>query len=398
MSALGILCLLVALGLLWRGQIVLHENHVQLRPRTKQPKIAVLIAARDESAVIAGLLKSLQAQTVKVKPQDIYVIVESRDDPTVKICQQFGNTVILRKDLTKQRKGYALDEALKQILPRRSYDLYFIFDADNILAKDFLEKMLQSYAAGYEIAMGYRNSKNANANIVAAVSSLTWSMVNMIGNRRRAKSGGNIIFSGTGYYVDGDLVEEWQGWPFKSLTEDYELSLYATLHGLTTQYNEAAMFYDEQPTKYRQTVAQRVRWIKGYFSARHKYVPLMKVRKRGQNIGSIKKECIGVKPAIWAIVGIVLMIAGLIVDLCVVGKVQLAGWLILAILLLVYVVLLSITIVMIRREKMHFKPSMKIKAALVNPFYLVTYIPCAIKALLKKNVTWTKIEHGAEKK
>lgn len=395
MSILGLVLLIYAGILFLRGNAALKQNSLQLKPRKIKPRVAILVAARDESKVIAGLLESIQRQTVNVPPEDVYVIVETLDDPTVQICKRYHDTVILREDLNKQRKGYALDEAIRQILARdRHYDAYFIFDADNILSEDYLEEMLKIYATGYEIATGYRNSKNGNTNVISAVSSLTFSMINVMSNRNRATHGANIIFSGTGYYIAGDLIEEWQGWPFQSLTEDYELSLYATLHSLTTFYNEKAMFYDEQPTKYRQTVAQRVRWIKGYFSARKKYIPLIRVKKHGNNYGSLVKERIGVRPAIFAILGFLAIIVGVVIELCTLGKALDIIAAIPGILVFVYIVLMLITIEMLKREKLDLTTKTKLKAVLFNPIYLATYIPCALKALLKKDVSWTKIKHG----
>ena len=48
--------------------------------------------------------------------KDVYVIVESLKDETVNICKKYSASVILRKKLNLQRKGYALDEAVKEIL------------------------------------------------------------------------------------------------------------------------------------------------------------------------------------------------------------------------------------------------------------------------------------------
>lgn len=387
--------LIVVAGIMFlRGYFASRRNQLDLKPRDSSPEIAVLIAARDESKVIRGLLESLQKQSVPIPAEDIYVIVESEADPTVAICREFGNTVLLRQDLTKQRKGYALDEAVKQILTFRHYDLYFIFDADNVLTENYIAEMLKTYQQGYDLATGYRNSKNGNANVIAAVSSLTFSMINVISNHSRSRHGANIVFSGTGYYITGDLIDEWRGWPFQSLTEDYELSLYATLHGLTTHYNESAMFYDEQPTKFRQTVDQRVRWIKGYFSARHKYIPLIRAKKHGRNYGSLVKERIGVKPVILAIVGVLILLAGGTIELAVTGRSAEIWQLLLGVVVAVYVILVLVTIVMLRREKMSLSPRIRLGAILFNPIYLVTYIYCAIKALLIRDVKWRKIEHG----
>lgn len=418
--------ILVILGTIWflSTGLVMGRQKLNLTPRENPEHIAVLIAARDESAVIEGLLESLEQQTImttaastKSAPsplsmRDVFVIVESDQDPTVKICQRHGISVIIRTRPERQRKGYALDDALKQILPQhKSYDAYFIFDADNRLAPDYFEKIFASYRAGYQLATGYRSSKNANENVITAVSTLTFSMINTIGNQKRTRRGGNIIFSGTGFYVDGRLVEEWRGWPFHSLTEDYELSLYATLHGFTTTYNTSAVFYDEQPTRFRQTVAQRTRWIKGYFSARQKYIPLMRQALRYKphrasrstsshvstypaNSGSLRREAIGVKPVIMILIGVVIMFLGGLIELCARGQAGIALLTTLATLALVYFVLMFITIELIKREHLRLDPALRLRTILFNPLYLITYVYCALKALFIKNVKWTRIEHG----
>lgn len=390
---LGWACLAWAGLLAIRANLALRNNHLQLEKRTKQPKTAVLIAARYESAVIEGLLKSIQKQTVTVKMRDVYVIIETLEDPTVQICRRYGCSVIVRTHPERQRKGYALDEAVKQILKKHHYDLYFVFDADNRLAPTYVEEMLKVYAMGYQMATGYREAKNGNKNVIAAVSSLTFSMINTLGNKKRIRYGANIIFSGTGCYVDGELVEMWHGWPFHSLTEDYEMSLYAMLRNISTYYNERAVFYDEQPTKYRQTVDQRVRWIKGYFEARKLYLPRMRKRKSMSNDGSLVKERIGVMPVIWALIGVVAISLGDIVALISMVDVRQMTWMLVGVIVSVYLILMLVTIVMIWREKVRFSGKMTLGAILFNPLYLLSYVPCAVRAFTRK-VEWKRIEHG----
>ncbi len=399
MGIFGLICLGYAAYLFCKSQRALRDNVLVLRARRKkQARVAVLIPARDESAVIAGLLEDLKKQTAPIMMRDIYVIVEDLNDPTVAICEEAGVQVILRKTLARQRKGYALDEAIHEILGRfEEYDVYFVFDADNRLEPDYIERMLKIYRKGYDMATGYRKPKNGNQNAVTAVSALTFTMINVMSNHKRVRHGANVVFSGTGLFVSGDLVKEWQGWPFHGLTEDYEMSLYATLYGVPTYYYEDATFYDEQPTRYKETVKQRVRWIKGYFEARKKYVPLLKVKGECKNRGSVTREIVGVKPAIWAIIGVVALILDGLIWLIAFGKAAWIPVLVIGMLLLVYIVLMVITLVMIRREKMEFWPGIKFLAVIYNPIYLASYVPCAIKALLKREVTWQKIEHGETK-
>lgn len=413
----GVLCLLIGLGILVRGKLLLKDNVARLKAQPEDPEFAVLIPARFESSVIDGLFRSLKKQTIKVEPKNVYVIVETLKDPTVKLAKKYGYKVIVREDTTgRERKGYALDEAVQQILNCRRYDLYFIFDADNILALDYFERMLESFAAGFEVVTGYRNIKNRRPNVVATSSSLVFSLLNALSNHDRIQYGANAIFSGTGCFVDGKLIDEWQGWPFHSLTEDYELSLYATLHQLATFYNEQAIFYDEQPMKLKQSFNQRVRWIRGYFDVRKIYIPKMRQKlreakkNRAENVnctnvliqeynkmlyfGSIKRELLGVKAVIWLVVGIFLVILGLL------GRFFYTNnWLgnllsFLGILLLVYLILLGVTIVLIKRERLDLSRKAKIRATFYNPIFLVTFVPCALKAILVRDIKWTKIDHG----
>ena len=36
---------------------------------------------------------------------------------------------------------------------------------------------------------------------------------------------------------------------------------------------------------------------------------------------------------------------------------------------------------------------MKIKVLFFHPLFLITYVPCALKAILKKEVGWDQVKH-----
>ena len=55
------------------------------------------------------------------------------------------------------------------------------------------------------------------------------------------------------------------------LTEDIEFSIYHIIQGKKIAYCEKAMLFDEQPTKFSQSVHQRLRWIKGYIQVFNRY-------------------------------------------------------------------------------------------------------------------------------
>lgn len=386
--------------LLLLGSLNLRKNHNFPSKKRNGKNFAILIPARYESRVIEGLLQSIQNQTYPIPMEDVYVIIESMEDKTVAICKKYHTRIVLRKHLDLQRKGYALDEAVKKILLKRKYDAYFIFDADNILDKDYMKEMIKTYEKGYDIGVGYRNCKNGNDSVIAACSSLTFSMINTLGNGAKEKYSANVVISGTGFYIRGYLIDQWQGYPFHSLTEDYELSLYATLHNLTTSYNNEAIFYDEQPTIYSQTVTQRIRWIKGYFTSRKEYIPKIKeqLNINNKNYGSQYSACLGVRPYIYIVIGIIMYLLKNLFFLVVTIfnrdlPFDLLIVLFFSVIFIVYFILMIITIVMLKKDKLNLNKKMKKKAILYNPIYLATYVPCALKAVLTKNVVWTRIEH-----
>lgn len=374
---------------------LIKKNNNQPSKRDDEHNFCILIPARDESNVIEGLLKSIKNQAYNINMKDVYVIVEDAKDKTVAICEKYNASVIVRKHLELKRKGYALDEAVKEILSeKKHYDAYFIFDADNILDKNFMKNMLPVFDKGYDFASGYRNSKNGNASVIAAASSLTFSLVNTLFNKRKIRETRNITFSGTGFYIRGYIIDELKGYPFHSLTEDYELSMYSAIKNYTTYYNETSIFYDEQPVKYKQTVTQRIRWIRGFFDVRRKYAKDLRksFKLNDPNYGSKIDELIGISPYILIVVGYILWLIASITNM-IINKYVLE-----TILLIIsgYFILLLFTLglLIIEKKMLDINTKMKIKTLFFNPIFLITYVPCAIKALLKKEVTWDKITHG----
>jgi len=45
-------------------------------------------------------------------------------------------------------------------------------------------------------------------------------------------------------------------------------------------------------------------------------------------------------------------------------------------------------------DKIDINNKNKIKTLFINPIFMISYVPCAIKALTSKNVKWTRVEHG----
>ena len=344
------------------------------------PNYCILVPARNESRVIEDLLLSIKSQTQKVPFENVYIIVEDKNDPTTKIAKNYNAKYNHKtKTRTKKEKGYALMEAIERITKTKNYDAYFIFDADNILDKNYILEMNKSFMSGYDIGIGYRLNKN-KTNSIASSSHLIFTLVNELSNKNRNKHNINCNCSGTGFYITGKLINKLKTYPFHSLTEDYEISLYACTNNLTTTYNRNALFYDEQPTNYKTYLKQRTRWVSGYFEARKKYRKnlLKNINFKNKNFASNYNSFIGIYDLIFLLIGLILKMLNhpLLIPL------------------IAYLVLMLLTIYLIHIEKNYkLNTSLYIKTILVHPLLLLSYILCLIKVLTSKEITWDTIEH-----
>ena len=255
----------VAVALLKRKKFTCrNENH----------RIAVLIAARNEENVIGQLLDSIHAQkNYPMDHVDIYVGADNCTDDTARVARERGAIVFERHDTVHVGKGYVLNEMLKRIkrTGRKHYDAYLVLDADNILDPNFISEIEKVYSSGYEIVTCYRNSKNYGDNWISAGYALWFLRESRYLNHARSLLGTSCAVSGTGFLFSRAVLEETGPWPFHLLTEDIQFSVHEILQGRKVAFAPDAVLYDEQPTTFRQSWRQRMRWSQGYLQVFRDY-------------------------------------------------------------------------------------------------------------------------------
>ena len=172
------------LGLAWFyvAGFFLSMKRIKKAPHSdKFTKFAVLIPARNESGVIGNIIHALSVQTYPREYFDVWFIIESKDDPTYQIALDNNCKVFIRDQLTDDRrtKGFALQECIRYFKnTNQKYDAYMIFDADNVMDIDYLEKMNDVRQSGVEVAVGYRNFTNINRNWLTSGSAILFTYMN----------------------------------------------------------------------------------------------------------------------------------------------------------------------------------------------------------------------------
>ncbi len=227
-------------------------------------RYAFVIAARNEESVIPKLIESIRKQDYPDESMPIFVVADNCTDQTAAVCREAGAIVYERFDQQHKRKGYAL-EYLFSLIERDygtdSFDAYFVFDADNLLAPNFVYEMNKAFQAGNDIVTSYRNTKNFDTNPVSAAYGIHFYRNSVTLHRARSVLNIGTHLTGTGYLIRSSLLKG--GWHYTSFTEDDQITMKMSALGHKIAYCEAAEFFDEQPTDVKTVYNQRIRWAKG---------------------------------------------------------------------------------------------------------------------------------------
>lgn len=235
-------------------------------------RYGLIIPARNEAAVIAGLIDSIRRADYPQENLQIFVIAHNCTDDTAEVARRCGADVAVYEydNPEENTMGYAfryLFSRIEEDYGTRSFDGFFLFNADNILDRRFFSKMNDAYLY-YDrkcVITSYRNSKNFGANLISGLYGMYFTVGCCLESRGRTVLGCSTRVQGTGYLINPDVVRD--GWPYVSLTEDWEFTVDQILLGHNVRYCDEAVFYDEQPTNVRIMWRQRVRWSRGHMLA-----------------------------------------------------------------------------------------------------------------------------------
>lgn len=362
-------------------------------------RFAVLIAARNEAAVIAQLIESIRMQDYPEKQIDIYVVADNCDDDTAVVARSKGAYVYERFNKIQVGKGYALNYLLKQMKKDGKcdqYDGYFVFDADNLLDKNYIREMNRTFCDGYQIITSYRNTKNFGTNWLTSGYGLWFLHEAQWLNRARMLMNTSCAISGTGFFFSNKILENMKEWNYFLLTEDIEFTVSHILQGEKIGYNRKAIFYDEQPEKFIQSWHQRARWVKGYQQVFTKYgKQIAKGIFKEKNFG-----CFDMTMSIWPaffitaftiLANIILLLIGLLSDRDISFVLYSSGMNFLK----TYAMMAALGAWTLFTEWKQIRASVgkKLISIVTFPVFMFSFAPIAFVALASK-VEWKPIEHS----
>ncbi|QDX93313.1 hypothetical protein C2W64_02930 [Brevibacillus laterosporus] len=268
------------------GGILLHKK----KPVTHNPEktFAVLIAAHNESAVVAPLIENLKKMDYPREMYDIFVICDNCTDNTAEIARKHGAYACERFDTSKRGKGYGIEWMLENLWSReKQYDAVVMFDADNLVEKNFLTVMNDRLCKGQQVIQGYLDSKNPFDSWITLSYACTYWFTNRMWQLARHNLGLPNTLGGTGLCIESKLLKE-MGWGATSLTEDLEFATRCIERGIYPCWAHDTKVFDEKPIDLKSSMKQRLRWMQGHYDVAGRYIgSVMKNGLKARRLGML---------------------------------------------------------------------------------------------------------------
>ena len=242
----------------------------RIPPGVYEPHVAVLIPAYNEEKVIVRTIRSaLRSDYAKVR---VIVIDDGSLDRTFDVAREAypkeieeGRLLVL----TKANGGKA--EALNFGLERVEEEIFVGIDADTVIARDAVSKLVRHFADERVGAVA------GNAKVGNRINLWTrWQALEYITSQnfeRRAMDLFNVVT-----VVPGAIgawrtsaVKDAGGYPLNTVAEDADLTMNLLEHRFKVIYDDHALAFTEAPATARSLMRQRFRWSFGILQAVFKH-------------------------------------------------------------------------------------------------------------------------------
>ncbi len=243
-----------------------------------RPFVSILVSAKNEEAVIARTVRNLAALEYDEdghRRYELIVIDDQSTDRTPQILADLarGEFVhVVRTPAGSIGKAAALNLGMAHARG----ELVAVLDADARVRPDFLTRMT-SHLSGPSIGgvQCQRRLYNAGQNLWTRLQDDEYRFVHHPMQRARQALGGMVSFSGNGFLLRRDALDEVGGWNEEALTEDIDLTVRFHLAGWGIQYCEDVVVWEEAVPTAADLIRQRGRWSEGALRCLGDHLPAM---------------------------------------------------------------------------------------------------------------------------
>lgn len=259
----GVVCAEIAASFLPRWRVSLDASG----PR---PRLAVLIPAHDEAAVIGRTLENAKRQ---LAPGDrLLVVADNCSDETAAIARAAGADVVERTDDQLRGKGYALDFGVRE-LSSDPPEIVVLLDADVTLRLGAIDALARQAEHTRSPAQGlYLLREAPAADGRDLVSHLAFVVRNLVRPLGLARLGGPCPLFGAGMAFPWDIIRD-APLATGNIVEDMALGLDLAAAGRAPLLCPDASIDGTLPKSPDAASSQRRRWEHGHLRTIITHVP-----------------------------------------------------------------------------------------------------------------------------
>ena len=243
-------------------------------PDRSLPPLDVVVAARDEQAVINRLVERIAALRYPAGRLMLWVIDDGSEDRTPELLRELQarhpNLRVLRRP---RHAGGGKSGALNLVLSQLSGRWLLVLDADADLQEDALERLIPWAEAGGWAAVQLRKAVvNPDANLLTRAQAMELAFDAVIQQGRLA-AGGVAELRGNGQLLRCDALRACGGFNEATVTDDLDLSLRLLLAGQPIGVLWDPPVQEEAVLTLPALWRQRQRWAEGGLQRFLDYAP-----------------------------------------------------------------------------------------------------------------------------
>lgn len=240
------------------------------------PLVSVIIPAYNEQVGIVPTLKTLLASTYH--SVEILVINDGSTDATEERVLDFlrkyrqamhGDMAALQVRYYRRENG-GKGSALNYGISKAKGEIICTFDADCVVAKDCIERMVSYFVEPSIMALA-GNIKVGNRNTFIGMMQHFEYLYGATIKKAEAMLGIVFVIGGAAAAFRREVFDLLGGYDTRMLTEDMELTFRIQKAGLRVFYAHDAPVYTECPSTWAGLRKQRIRWKRGRIEAMHVY-------------------------------------------------------------------------------------------------------------------------------
>lgn len=281
-ASIFILALTTMLGIHALRIIFTKRPHYKPEIGGDWPFVSILVAAKNEEAVIGRLIKNLCSLEYPDGQYEVWIIDDNSTDSTPQLLAELKQEY-QQLNIFSRSPGASGGKsgALNQVLPRTKGDIIAVFDADAQVTSDLLLQVVPLFKKQQVGAVQMRKAiANAKENFWTK-GQMAEMVLDMWFQQQRTTIGGIGELRGNGQFVRRQALTSCGGWNEETITDDLDLTI--RLH--LDQWDIECVFFppveEEGVTNAIALWHQRNRWAEGGYQRYLDYWDLILKNRMG---------------------------------------------------------------------------------------------------------------------